>query len=82
MNTKGLLSTIVGGLGVALALVPWVYIENPGWGTYLSTCAGAVFVGISRADSLAYLAEKRNPGDEFIRDTWKRIVNWWKRRFT
>ena len=80
MNTKGLLSSLAGLAGVALALLPWMYFEKPSWGTYIMTCVGAVLAGISRSDSLAQFVGRGNPGDEFLREIWADFMKLIKRR--
>lgn len=80
MKKKGLLSDISGLFGIGLALIPWLYFDTPGWGSYVMTCIGAVLAGISRADSLSDMLGRGNPGDEFLRDHWLRLKAWFSKR--
>jgi hypothetical protein len=73
MNKRGLLSDALGILGAIISIAPWLYFDNPGWGSFLVTCIGAIFVGISRADSLSNMLGRGNAGDEFLRDSWIRL---------
>ena len=76
---NGWISDAIGLAGVALALLPWILLKEPGVGAVVLTCAGAVCAGISRADSLSSMLGRGNPGNDLIRDIWKRISNWTKR---
>ena len=70
MKKTGLASLAVGIFGCMLAIFPWLYIDNPGVGALFSTCLGAIFVGIARADLLSDLLRQGNPGDEMLKDSW------------
>ena len=76
MRKSGFLADLAGLFGIGLALIPWLYFETPGWGSYAMTCIGAIFAGISRADSLSDILERGNPGDEFLRESGSRLKNW------
>ena len=80
INKRGLFSDFAGLLGIGLALIPWLYFDSPGWGSYLMTCIGAMLAGTSRADSLSDMLGRGNAGDEFIKDSWQRFKIWWKNR--
>ncbi len=70
MKKTGLASLVIGIFGCALAILPWLFINNPGVGAIFSTCLGAIFVGIARADLLSDLLGQGNPGDEILKDSW------------
>ena len=80
MNKRGLLSDALGILGAIVAIAPWLYFEKPGWGSLLITCIGAIFVGISRADSLSDMLGRGNPGDDLLNDGWQKFKYWLSRR--
>jgi hypothetical protein len=69
MKKTGLASLAAGIFGCMLAIFPWLYIDNPGLDALFSTCLGAIFVGIARADLLSDLLRKGNPGDEVLKDS-------------
>lgn len=76
MKKAGLLSMALGFVGGALALVPWLYLDQPGLGAIVLTCIGAILAGIARADVLSDMLGRGNPGDEFIRDCMIRVKTW------
>ena len=80
MNKRGLLSDVAGLLGIGLVVIPWLYFDKPGWGSYLMACIGAVLAGISRADSLSDMLGRGNPGDELLQDSWLRLKAWFLNR--
>lgn len=69
------LSYLLGFVGIGLALMPWMYFEIRGWGSYVITCIGALLAGISRADSLSVLPGRGNTNGKFLRDSGSRLKN-------
>lgn len=68
MRTRGWLSTLAGFVGCAISIGPWLYFDSPGIGSIILTCLGAALVGIARADTLAHITNKTNPGDDLLTD--------------
>lgn len=79
MKRAGLISIAIGIFGCALAITPWLYLDKPGVGALLSTCLGAIFVGIARADLLSDFLERGNPGDELLNDYWSIAKRAWRK---
>ncbi len=73
---NGWLSDLIGLIGIALVLLPWLLLDKPGIGALFTTCVGMVCAGISRADSLSSMLGKGNAGDEFLRDVWRWVRKW------
>lgn len=70
-----------GVAGGVVAVLPWVLLDQPSWGALLITCCGAVFAGISRANSLAVILKMGRPGEDLfddVKDAAKVLANRFK----
>jgi hypothetical protein len=73
-----------GVAGGVVAVLPWVFLDQPGWGALLITSCGAVLAGISRANSLAVILKMGRPGEDLFNDVkdrakvlFNRFKNFW-----
>lgn len=77
---KGSLSDVIGIIGIAFMIGPWYLLDEANTLTFFLVIVGAVLAGISRADALSDLLKRGNPGDEFLKDSIRKIRSVFRKR--